>query len=169
MTTRWKILPLGLAALLWLTAPAMASILELQSRSAGADLERIRADVDELVSLSRQHIEAVGLDVALRDFMRAPWARSANGLHLWGVTVDGISWFDAGHPDLVGLSVAGMADLEGRIWQALALASANGTGAVFFELLYPHPTTGQAARGLHRCFLLKDRQRVLCGGAFQDF
>ncbi len=162
-------LRLGLAGWFAWSGPAAASILELHARIAGSDVARIQADVNELATLSENHIRAVGLHAALRDFMAPPWSRRSNGLHLWCITINGTSWFDAGHPDLVGLEVAGMADLEGRIWPDLALASAKGSGPAMFELLYPHPGSGQAARSFHRCFMLEDGLRLLCAGAFQDF
>ena len=79
-----------------------------------------------------------------------------------------MSWFDAGHPDVVGLRVSGMTDLEGRDWSRLAIESAQGSGERVFMLVYPHPQTMTAARSFHQCFLLADHQRVLCAGAFGD-
>jgi hypothetical protein len=149
-------------------ASADASIVELYQQSAGSDLTRVGTQVVELSGLAQKHIQEVGLAQAMLDFAAAPWRRHANGLHLWGVTISGMSWFDAGHPDLVGLDVSGMTDIEGRNWWQLAVDSANGSGAATFEILYPHPDTGRAARGLHTCFLLEDQQRVLCAGAFVD-
>jgi hypothetical protein len=159
----------ALAALLLCgAAPAAAGVTNLFERCAGSDLGRVRSDVEELAGLARQHIAAVGLRQAMQDFAGAPWKRHANGLHLWGVTRSGMSWFDAGHPDLVGLDVSGMTDIEGRNWWQLAIDSAQATGAVTFKLLFPHPESGRAAAGFHTCFLLDDQQRVLCAGAFAD-
>lgn len=149
-------------------ASANASIAGLYQRSAGSDLAQVGSNVTELADLAQKHIAEAGLGKAMLDFAAAPWRRHANGLHLWGVTISGMSWFDAGHPDLVGLDVSGMTDIEGRNWWQLAVDSANGSGAATFEILYPHPDTGRAARGLHTCFMLEDRQRVLCAGAFED-
>jgi hypothetical protein len=149
-------------------ASADATIAALFERSAGNDLARIGTDVTQLAGLAQEHIGKVGLRQAMLDFVAAPWRRHANGLHLWGVTLSGISWFDAGHPDVVDLDVSGMTDIEGRNWWQLAIDSADGSGAPTFKLLFPHPETGRAALGLHTCFLLDDRQRVLCAGAFED-
>jgi hypothetical protein len=149
-------------------AHAGADVRELHQRAAGADLGQLRADVEELADLARTHIAAIGLRQAVLDFSGAPWKRHANGLHLWGVTRSGMSWFDAGHPDIVGLDVAGMTDIEGRNWWRLAIASAEGSGEAVFKILFPHPESGRAAAGFHTCFLLDDQQRVLCAGAFED-
>jgi hypothetical protein len=150
------------------SASAAAGVMDVFSRSAGTDLVRVEEDVVELATMARTHIDEVGLADAVEDFRAQPWVRDANGLHLWGVTVTGMSWFDAGHPDLVGLDVSGMSDIQGRPFQALAVSSADGTGDAIFEILYPHPKSGKAARGLHHCFMLEDGQRVLCAGAFEE-
>jgi hypothetical protein len=42
-----------------------------------------------------------------------------------------------------------MTDIEGRNWWELAVASATGSGAKNFTIVYPHPKTGQAATGYH--------------------
>lgn len=157
-------------------AVAVASVLasstyaggvdQLHARDAGADIALVAQDVAELRELAQRHLETVGLAQAILDFSAAPWKRQANGLHIWGVTRSGISWFDAGHPELVGLDVSQMSDLDGRMWASLAVQSA--ADGARFELLFPHPTTGRAATGVHSCFLLDDAQRVLCAGAFED-
>jgi hypothetical protein len=147
---------------------AVGDVAHLFERAAGSDLSRVESDVEELAGLARAHLEAVGLGQAMVDFAAPPWRRHANGLHLWGVTRSGMSWFDAGHPDVVGLDVSGMTDIEGRNWWQLAIGSAEGSGAATFKLLFPHPESGRAALGMHTCFPLEDRQRVLCAGAFQD-
>ena len=77
---------------------------------------------DEALALAAQNAETLesALDIASRakgpralegaarrlakapdDFKKKPWKRNANGLHVWGVTVSGMSWYDVGHPDLV--------------------------------------------------------------------
>lgn len=159
-----------IALLLALTAPtvALSGVLDIYARSAGTDLNKIGQDVDELVALAEGHISDVGLGNALKDFQEEPWIREANGLHLWGVTVSGTHWFDAGHPEFVGLQVNEMSDIQGRHWARMAVDSAVGDGPKRFEILFPHPRSGKAARGLHQCFMLADNQRVLCAGAFQD-
>ncbi len=138
----------------------------LHARSAGAEMAMLQRDVELLRDLAQSHIDTVGLVQALNDFMASPWSRDANGLHIWGVTKTGISWFDAGHPEVVGLDVSQMSDLEGRMWANLATQSAAKNSV--FTLLFPHPRTGQAAQGVHSCFMLADGQRVLCAGAFED-
>lgn len=140
----------------------------LAGRTAGSDLERVRGDVVELANLARRHIDEAGLDTALKDFLSPPWTREANGLHLWGVTTDGVSWFDTGHPELVGIDVSNITDIEGRFWTQLAEASARGTGDEVFLLLFPHPRTARSAAGYHTCFMLDDDKRILCAGAFED-
>lgn len=148
--------------------PAISGLLDLHGRSAGTDIERIAEDVRELAALAEAHIDEVGLGKAVRDFQEEPWIREANGLHLWGVTVGGTHWFDAGHPEFVGLQVSEMSDIEGRYWAKMVIDSATGTGPKLFEILFPHPRSGKAARGFHQCFMLDDGQRALCAGAFQD-
>lgn len=140
----------------------------LATRAAGADLELVRGDVVELADLARRHIDEAGLDAALKDFQSPPWLREANGLHLWGVTTKGVSWFDTGHPELVGIDVSNITDIEGRFWTQLAEASARGTGDKVFLLLFPHPKTARSAVGYHTCFMLEDDERILCAGAFED-
>lgn len=165
------ILPLVAATLSPLPALSQSldkNVTSLHARAAGSDLEALQRDVTDLAALARRHVQAVGLDAALADFGAAPWKRDANGLHLWGVTADGLSWFDAGHPDLVGANVNNITDIEGRFWASLAKQSADGTGEAVFSLLFLHPRTGRSARGLHTCFFLQDGQRILCAGAFQD-
>lgn len=147
---------------------AFSSVLDIYKRSAGTDIEKIGQDVRDLSTLAAAHIDEVGLGVAIRDFQTKPWIREANGLHLWGVTVDGVHWFDAGHPEFVGLQVSEMSDILGRRWASTIIASATGTGPKRFEILFPHPQSGKAARGFHECFMLEDGQRALCAGAFQD-
>lgn len=155
---------------LMLALPTMAvsGVLDVYARSSGTDLERIARDVEELAVLAEAHIDNVGLGHAVRDFQEDPWIRKANGLHLWGVTTTGTHWFDAGHPEFVGLQVNEMSDIQGRFWAKMAIDSATGEGPKRFEILFPHPRSGKAARGLHQCFMLNDGQRVLCAGAFQD-
>ncbi|WP_428696797.1 hypothetical protein [Stappia sp.] len=140
----------------------------VHARSAGPDLDAVRRDVGDLAVLAQKHIGEAGLRQALKDFSGAPWVRDANGLHLWGVTVSGVSWFDTGHPELVGIDVSNITDIEGRFWAKLAVQSALGTGDKVFLLLFPHPKTGKSAVGFHSCFALEDGERVLCAGAFED-
>ncbi|WP_425087467.1 hypothetical protein [Stappia sp.] len=147
---------------------AAETIEDLYARDSQVDLEDLQKDVVRLATLARRHIDAVGLAEALTDFRQKPWKRKANGLHVWGVTVSGMSWYDVGHPDLVGIDVSNITDIEGRYWARLARESADGSGAKVFSLLFPHPETGLSARGLHTCFLLKDGQRILCAGGFED-
>jgi hypothetical protein len=149
-------------------AQPAVSIDDLFARSAGDNLKQVCQDVEQMTELSQRYIKEKGLKQALIDFPHPPWKRSANGLHMWGVTLSGMSWFDAGHPDLVGLDVSGMTDIEGRNWWELAVASALGTGDSNFSIVFPHPKTARAATGYHSCFLLEDQQRVLCAGAFED-
>ncbi|MEM7042056.1 MAG: hypothetical protein AAF543_04515 [Pseudomonadota bacterium] len=160
----------SLACLLILAAPAVAfsGVFDIYGRSAGTDVEQIGRDVSELAALAEAHIDNVGLGNAVRDFQKDPWIREANGLHLWGVTITGTHWFDAGHPEFVGLQVNEMSDIEGRHWAKMAIDSATGDGPKRFEILFPHPRSGKAARGFHECFMLSDGQRALCAGAFQD-
>ena len=148
--------------------PAHAGIDALQAGAAGTDGAAVRGDVQALAELARKHLRTVGLRQALEDFRSRPWQRDANALHLWGVTRSGMHWFDAGHPEIIGLDVSEMADIEGRVWFDMAIASAEGTGEAVFELLFPHPRHGRAARNLNRCFLLEDGERVLCAGAYVD-
>lgn len=159
---------LALLVIFAMPGAAVAGLLDLHSRSAGTNVDQIGKDVDELASLAKAHIDSVGLGTAMRDFQDNPWHREANGLHLWGVTVTGTHWFDAGHPEFVGLQVAEMSDIQGRYWAKMAVESATGEGPELFELLFPHPKSGKASRGFHQCFMLDDDQRVLCAGAFQD-
>ncbi|MEM7525005.1 MAG: hypothetical protein AAF360_14865, partial [Pseudomonadota bacterium] len=145
---------------------AIESIDELHAASAGADLSIIRQHISVLATLSSNHIEAVGLEAALENFMVDPWRRDANGLHLWGVTESGVSWFDAGHPELVGLDVSEMSDIEGRNWSRLAWWSGARQGETAFMTVFPHPTTKRAVRSLHTCYLVGAEDRVLCAGGF---
>ncbi|WP_349360730.1 hypothetical protein [Stappia sp.] len=150
------------------TSTSTPSIEEINARSAGADLDRLREDVLALADLAEAHIKHAGLVPALDAFEAAPWKRKANGLHIWGVTTGGISWYDVGHPDLVGIDVSNITDIEGRHWARLARASADGTGEEVFGLVFPHPETNRSAQGLHTCFLLPDGERILCAGGFVD-
>ncbi len=147
---------------------AVAGAEAVFARAAGADLDAVRRDVSELATLAERHIAEAGLRKALTDFAGAPWVREANGLHLWGVTVSGVSWFDTGHPELVGIDVSNITDIEGRLWADLAVKSARNEGDKLFLLLFPHPKTAKSAIGYHSCFLLEDGERVLCAGAFED-
>ncbi|WP_029056918.1 hypothetical protein [Stappia stellulata] len=149
-------------------SPETTTIEQLQARTAGSTLEDLRRDVVQLAVLARKFVADKGLVEALDAFKETPWRRKANGLHVWGVTVSGVSWYDVGHPDLVGIDVSNITDIEGRYWARLARESADGSGAEVFSLLFPHPETGLSARGLHTCFLLKDGQRILCAGGFKD-
>ncbi|MEM8752233.1 MAG: hypothetical protein AAGF90_04585 [Pseudomonadota bacterium] len=144
------------------------ALYELHMSAAGDDLAVVRDHVKTLAHLSAAHVEEVGLDRAVEDFMKDPWRRDANGLHIWGVTRDGVSWFDAGHPELVGLDVSEMSDIEGRNWSRLAWTSGAGDGEDVFQLIFPHPMTSRAVRGLHTCYLVGEGDRVLCAGAFED-
>ncbi|MEZ5930945.1 MAG: hypothetical protein R3F54_03170 [Alphaproteobacteria bacterium] len=137
-----------LALMIVLATPmaAMSSVLDIYNRFAGEDLARVRQDVHELAAAAEADIDNVGLGNAIVDFQKEPWRRKANGLHIWGVKVDGMSWFDAGHPELVGLQVGEMRDIEGRHWADMAIQSTTGTGPRTFEILYPHPRSGKAAR-----------------------
>lgn len=146
----------------------IAAAEALHARSAGADLDLLRAQVVELAELARRHIETAGLETALEDFRSPPWLREANGLHLWGVTTAGVSWFDTGHPDLIGIDASNITDIEGRFWTQLAVASALDMGEKVFLLLFPHPRTQKSAIGFHTCFMLEDGERVLCAGAYED-
>ncbi len=141
---------------------------KLRTQSAGASASRLRADVIELAKLAKAHVADVGPSQAVRDFADREWTRLANGLHLWGVTMTGESWFDMGHPELVGTNASAMSDIEGRYWARLARESAEGTGKAVFSLVFPHPRTRQSATGYHTCFLMPDRIRILCAGAFED-
>ncbi|WP_067333447.1 hypothetical protein [Stappia indica] len=156
------------AAALADTDPTVAAARTLAARDAGGDLELVRRDVVELAELARTHIGNKGLDTALKDFQSEPWVREANGLHLWGVTTKGVSWFDTGHPELIGIDVSNITDIEGRFWTQLAEASARSTGEKVFLLLFPHPKTARSAVGYHTCFMLEDDERILCAGAFED-
>ena len=161
---------ISFAFLLMLAAPAAAisGVLDVYTQSGGADREKIGRDVGELATLAKAHIDNVGLGTAMRDFQKGPWVREANGLHLWGVTVSGTHWFDAGHPEFVGLQVNEMSDIEGRYWARMAIDSATGEGERRFELLFPHPRSGKAARNIIQCFMLEDGERVLCASGFED-
>lgn len=161
--------PTAIAATLLFATVAIASSPEdLVNQSAGDDMDVLQHHVESLSEMAEEHISAVGLAQAIVDFQDAPWLREANGLHLWGSNSTGVHWFDAGHPEVVGLNVAAMSDLEGRNWWELALAAATGEGERTFMLVFPHPQTQRAARGLHSCFMLEDEQRFLCAGAFED-
>jgi hypothetical protein len=161
------ILMIILAALA--NAPAHAdSIKTLHETTAGNNIGMLRSHVEEMARLAKAEIEAKGADAAMKSFRSPPWRRDANGLHLWGVTTEGLSWFDAGHPELEGLDVSEMSDMHGRNWAQLAVSSADGTGDKTFEITFPHPTRKTAARGLHNCFFIKDSDRILCAGAFLD-
>ena len=151
-----------------LSGTGFAGVLDVYARSAGKDLTKIGRDVGELAALAESHIANVGLGKAIRDFQEDPWVREANGLHLWGVTVSGTHWFDAGHPEFVGLKVDEMSDIEGRFWAKMAIHSATGEGPSRFEILFPHPKSGKAARNIIQCFMLDDGERALCASAFED-
>jgi hypothetical protein len=161
-------LALGLLIAAGMAEAAEPGVKTLHAADAGADLTVAKDHAGALLKLARAHIAAVGLDRALKDFVATPWRRRANGLHLWGVTRDGESWFDAGHPELVGLNTIDMTDLAGNNWVRLGVASATGEGAAFFLLTFPHPETHRAARGWHTCFMLDDDHRLLCAGASED-
>ncbi len=145
-----------------------ATIEELHEMSAGNDVTQLTEHVRLLAQLAKTEIDAHGIEAVEDKFRETPWRRVANGLHLWGVTTRGVAWFDAGHPELEGLDVSEMSDLHGRSWSALAVASADGTGAEVFEITFPHPILKRAARGLHNCFRIRESDRVLCAGAFLD-
>lgn len=145
-----------------------ATIEELHEMSAGNDFARLTEQVRLLAELAQSEIETHRVEAVTDKFRKKPWRRIANGLHLWGVTSNGVAWFDAGHPELEGLDVSEMSDLHGRNWSALAVASADGTGSEVFEITFPHPVLKRAARGLHTCFRIKETDRVLCAGAFLD-
>lgn len=140
----------------------------LMARSAGSDANKLRMDVKELAELAKAHVSDVGPSQAIDNFTDKEWTRLANGLHLWGVTLKGVSWFDQGHPELVGTDASIMTDIEGRFWADLARKSASGTGASMFTLVFPHPGTRRSATGYHTCFMMPDQTRVLCAGAFED-
>ena len=156
------------ACLLGSVAASAATLDQIAEADAGADLALLETHVRDLLKLVRGHVAAVGLEQALKDFEDYPWKREANALHVWGITTSGVSWFDAGHPELVGLDASNMSDLEGRIWAEDAVRSALGKGDEVFIVVFPHPTTHQAATGLQSCFMLEDGQRTLCTGAFAD-
>jgi hypothetical protein len=141
---------------------------ELHSAPGAKDLDALRVHVGKLAELAKAEVAAKGVEPAIRAFRSPPWKREANGLHMWGVTREGISWFDAGHPELEGLNVSEMSDMQGRNWSRLALESADGSGAKDFELIFPHPTRKNAAKGVHSCFQVEKSERVLCAGAFLD-
>lgn len=167
MDTGKRLLALVVAGMM--TGAAHASpVEEIYAQPAGRDMEKLRSQVQRLAELAKAEISASGVDTAIRAFRNPPWKREANGLHLWGVTQQGISWFDAGHPELEGLNVSEMSDLQGRNWAQLALNSANGSGEKTFEIIFPHPTLKSGARGVHYCFQVERSDRVLCAGAFQD-
>lgn len=149
-------------------ADLAAEVAALHAERAEDDREAIREQIGRLAALARRRIAEVGLEAALGEFMADPWRRDANGLHLWGVTRTGVSWFDAGHPELVGLDVSEMSDIEGRNWSRLAWESGAGTGARVFDILFPHPMTQRSTRGLHECWLVGAGDRVLCAGGFAD-
>ena len=156
-----------IAALLLLALhplPVGEAVRVLHERPAARTPEALERDVDARAILAERRLAAGDLATALEAFEAPPWRREANALHLWGVNTRGVSWFDAGHPAVVGLDVSEMTDLEGRNWWEMALASARGAGP--FSLLFPHPRSGHAARSIHRCFALADGQRVLCAGGF---
>lgn len=153
---------------LWSEVSARTEIDELQAGSSGADVVAVRADVEALADLAQRHLQTVGVKQALQDFLGAPWHRNANALHLWGVTTRGMHWFDVGHPEIIGLDVSQMADIEGRLWFDLAIASASGDGPATFEMHFPHPNHGRAALNINHCFFLEDRERVLCAGGYED-
>lgn len=167
MDTGKRFLALLLAGMTAATAHA-SPVNDIYADSAGKDLDKLRLQVQWLAELAKAEIAASGVDAATKVFRAKPWKREANGLHLWGITREGISWFDAGHPELEGLNVSEMSDLQGRNWSQLALNSANGTGEKTFEIIFPHPTLKSAARGVHHCFQVEQSERVLCAGAFLD-
>jgi hypothetical protein len=152
-----------------LASAAHAGTVEtLHQATAGNDIGKLRSQVEDMAKLAKAEIQAKGEQAAIESFRASPWRRDANGLHLWGVTTEGVSWFDAGHPELEGLNVSEMSDMYGRNWSQLALSSADGTGDKTFEIIFPHPTLKIAARGLHNCFFINDSDRILCAGAFLD-
>lgn len=159
---------LALCLLAASAAVAEEAVERIYAAAAGADLEALRTHVEALSELAEARLARGDVEQALREFREAPWRRTANGLHLWGVTEDGLSWFDAGHPELEGLNTSEMTDIEGRSWARLAWDSATGAGASTFMIVFPHPESQRPARGLHRCFLLADDQRALCAGGFED-
>jgi hypothetical protein len=167
MSIRKAILSVAFGGLAIAAAHA-GTIEQLHEMSAGHDMAELRKQVERLARLAKAEIKARGVEAAMKAFRHAPWRRDANGLHLWGVTNAGLSWFDAGHPELEGLNVSEMSDLHGRKWARLAVASADGSGEKTFEITFPHPTFKSAARGLHNCFRVKKSDRVLCAGAFLD-
>jgi hypothetical protein len=149
-------------------AEVARKIDDLHAGASGSDSQALEQDVTLLADLARWHIENVGDTQAIADFGAPPWTRQANGLHLWGVTRAGRSWFDAGHPNLVGINVSEATDIDGRYWSELARKSANGSGEKIFMIRYLHPVTRQSAFGYHTCFMLSDQVRILCAGAFED-
>lgn len=162
-----RFLGLLLAGMACATAEA-GPVDELHAAAAGNDMDKLRMQVEQLAVLAKAEIAAKGVHRALGSFRSPPWKREANGLHMWGVNKDGLSWFDAGHPELEGLNVSEMSDMQGRNWSRLAIDSAAGTGEKFFEITFPHPVLKHAATGVHTCFPVENSERVLCAGAFLD-
>jgi len=160
--------PIVAALLLVATDARAMTLAELAEADAKDDLVVLETHVTGLLELAYAHVEEVGLAKALADFDNAPWRRDANALHVWGVTLSGVHWYDAGHPELVGLNVTQMSDLEGVRWAELAVEAATGAGDPVFRIVYPHPSSLRAATGLQSCVLLKDGERALCTGAFED-
>lgn len=161
-------MPAAVLAIALAGAASAESIHALHAKDAGADFNELRAHVEELAALAEEHVAEVGLAQALEDFRSPPWRRVANGLHVWGVDRDGVSFFDAGHPEMEGVDMSEMSDIDGRSWFRLAWASAGGRGDEIFMIVFPHPETYQAARSLGRCFALDDDRRALCSGGFVD-
>lgn len=161
-------LPFVAALVLFATDAPALSLGELATADAKDDLAVLETHVTGLLELARAHVDAVGLAQALADFDHPPWRRDANALHVWGLTLSGVHWYDAGHPELVGLNVTQMSDLEGVRWAELAVEAATGIGEPVFRIVYPHPSTHRAATGLQSCVLLTDGERALCTGAFED-
>ena len=152
-----------------IASPTAALTLdEIATADAKDDLGVLETHVTGLLELAVAHIAEVGLAQALADFDHYPWKRAANALHVWGVTMNGVHWYDAGHPQLVGLDVTQMSDLEGVRWAERAFEAADGSGDPVFRIVYPHPETHRAATGLQTCTLLDDGERALCTGAFED-
>lgn len=157
-------LPLAAALLFMHALPVSDAIRYLHGRPQALNIAAVERDAERLADLAEQRIAEIGLGGALEEFSDPPWTREANALYLWGITTGQVSWFDAGHPEVVGLDIGEMSDLRGRPWAELALASARGTGS--FVLLFPHPRTRRAAQSVHHCFMLEDGERVLCAGGF---
>jgi hypothetical protein len=161
-------LTLFFSAMLAAAVAANTTVEQIYKVGAGGNIDLLKEHVQQLAELAQVEIDEKGLEPSVTSFRQAPWRRKANGLHLWGVTTDGVAWFDAGHPELEGLVVSEMSDLHGRSWPQLAVASADGSGAKVFEITFPHPEEKRAARGFHQCFMVKDTNRVLCAGGFLD-